>query len=128
MKKSARIPRKYDSRRRQAQAEQTRRHILEAAYREFQEGGYAGTTMQAVAARAGVGLQTIYAIFENKPRLLVMLFNAYSAAPAEEKVPMPERTGPQAVGRERDQRRQLQMFAAIVADNLAGAAPVGEIM
>ncbi len=120
--------RKYTSPVRQEQARQTRTHILEAARRLFAERGYAGTSMQAIADQADVGMQTIYAIFKNKPRLLVALFNAVSAPPGEENTPVPERATPQAVARERDQRKQLRMFAGVVADNLSGAAPVSEIM
>ena len=43
-------------------------------------------------------------------------------------VPIVQRAGPQAVAQERDQRRQLHMFAQVVADNLTGAAPVSQIM
>ncbi len=122
------LKRRYQSDVRQAQASRTRARILKAAYKLFAERGYAGASMQAIAAEAGVGMQTIYAIFKNKPRLLVALFNASSAPPGEEDTPVPERAAPRAVGRERDQRKQLQMFARVVADNLQGAAPVSEIL
>ncbi len=125
---SVRGKRSYHSAVRQAQASQTRTRILEAASKLFAEKGYAGASMQAIAAEAGVGMQTIYAIFKNKPQLLVALFNAASAPPGEENIPVPERAAPRAVARERDQRKQLQMFAQVVADNLQGAAPVSEIM
>lgn len=118
----------YHSATRQAQASRTRRRILTAAGKLFAESGYAGASMQAIAAEAGVGMQTIYAIFKNKPRLLVALFNVASAPSGEEDTPAPERAAPRAVGRERDQRKQIQMFAQVVADNLQGAAPVSEIM
>ncbi len=123
-----RSKRSYHSATRQAQASRTRRRILEAAGKLFAEKGYGGASMQAIAAEAGVGMQTIYAIFKNKPRLLVALFNAVSAPPGEENTPVPERAAPRAVARERDQRKQLQMFARAVAGNLQGAAPVSEIM
>ncbi len=123
-----RAKRRYHSDVRQAQASRTRVRILKAAYKLFTERGYAGASAQAIAAEAGVGMQTIYAIFKNKPRLLVALFNASSAPPGEENTPVPERAAPRAVARERDQRTQLQMFARVVADNLQGAAPVSEIL
>ncbi|WP_185961428.1 TetR/AcrR family transcriptional regulator [Telmatospirillum sp. J64-1] len=46
-----------------------REQILAAAREEFLEYGYAATTMDAVAARAGVSKATIYAHFENKQTL-----------------------------------------------------------
>src|SRR5512147_2216856 len=105
--------RKYSSPVRQEQATQTRQRILAAARQLFAERGYAGTSMQAIAAQADVGMQTIYAIFKSKPRLLVELFNAVSAPPGEENTPVPERATPQAVGREPDQHKQLRMFAGV---------------
>lgn len=120
--------RKYDSTRRQAQAEETRRQILTAAYKLFIERGYAGATIEAIAAEAGVAPETIYAVFKNKGRILVRLINFLSATRAEEKIPLLQRAGPQAVAQEPDQHRQLQMFAQVVADNLEGAASVSEII
>lgn len=60
--------REYDSSRRQAQAEETRRHILESARKLFMERGYAGATVEAIAAQAGVAAPTVYAIFKNKKK------------------------------------------------------------
>jgi AcrR family transcriptional regulator len=128
MTKSDSSKRKYDSTRRQAQAEETRRQILAAAHKLFIARGYAGATIEAIATEAGVAPETIYAVFKNKKKILVKLINFSSATRAEEKTPLLQRVGPQAVAQERDQRRQLQMFAQIVADNLEGAAPISEII
>src|SRR5574338_428111 len=83
--------REYDSSRRQAQAQETRHHILEAARKLFMERGYAGTTAEAIAAEAGVSAQTIYAIFKNKKRMLVSLMNVSSTTGVEDHTPMLER-------------------------------------
>ena len=128
MTKRKSTKREYDSTRRQAQANETRRHILEAARKLFMERGYAGATAEAIAAQAGVSAQTIYAIFKNKKRILVSLMNVSPATGVEDHTPMPERPSVQAVSQERDQRRQLEMFAQVVAANLDQAAVVSEIM
>ena len=128
MKKSNPPKRKYDSTRRQSQADETRRQILTAAHRLFTERGYAGATIEAIAAEAGVAPETIYAVFKNKGKILVSLVNFLSASRAEERVPLLERTGPRAVAQERDQRRQLQLFAQVVANNLEGNASISEII
>jgi AcrR family transcriptional regulator len=120
--------REYDSSGRQAQANETRRRILEAARKLFIERGYAGATADAIAAEAGVALQTIYAIFKNKRKILVSLMNVSSPTGEEDHLPVHERTGAQAVAREPDQRRQLQMFADIVAYNLDQVAVISKIM
>jgi AcrR family transcriptional regulator len=64
------VPRTYDSSRRKAQAEQTRRAILEAAQRHFEQHGYVATTMEAVARDAGVALKTVYLAVTTKAGLL----------------------------------------------------------
>jgi len=128
MPKSKSPKRAYDSTRRQAQADETRRHILEAARKLFLERGYAGATAEAIAAEAGVALQTVYAIFKNKRKILVSLMNVSSPTGDEDHVPITERSGPQAVAREPDQRRQLQMFAEIVAYNLDQVAVIAKIL
>ncbi len=120
--------REYDSTRRQAQADETRRRILEAARRQFIERGYAGATAESIAAEAGVAAQTIYAIFKNKKKLFVSLMNVSPTTGVDEHVPMAERTDVKAVAQEQDQRRQLQMFAQVVASNLDQIAEVSEIM
>lgn len=48
----------------------TRRRMTEAAYREFSRRGYARTTVDAVAALAGVAVQTVYFTFHTKAELL----------------------------------------------------------
>ncbi len=51
-------------------ARQTRRRITAAARDLFAEHGYGATTLQDVADRAGVAVQTIYFVFGNKRSLL----------------------------------------------------------
>jgi AcrR family transcriptional regulator len=51
-------------------ARQTRRRILEAARDLFLADGYGQTTLQAIADRAGVAVQTIYFTFGNKRTVL----------------------------------------------------------
>lgn len=51
-------------------AEATRKRILDTALRLFQERGYEGTTMRAVASEAGVALGNAYYYFESKEHLV----------------------------------------------------------
>jgi AcrR family transcriptional regulator len=67
--------RSYDSPRRREQAAATRAVILEAARLLFVRDGYAGTTMAAVAAEAGVAVKTVYLAFETKSGVLRTLWN-----------------------------------------------------
>lgn len=50
-----------------------RRDILEAATATFLEHGYLGTSMDQVAARAGVSKQTVYKHFADKERLFTAI-------------------------------------------------------
>ena len=56
---------------RDEQAALTRGRILDAAAVAFGEGGFAGTRIEDVAARAGVAVPTVYKVFTTKPTLLV---------------------------------------------------------
>ncbi|WP_165795336.1 TetR/AcrR family transcriptional regulator [Deinococcus koreensis] len=55
---------------RQRQARATRELIVQAATDLFLEGGYSTTTMDAIAARAGVAVSTVYNAFTNKRGIL----------------------------------------------------------
>jgi AcrR family transcriptional regulator len=50
--------------------DETRQVIYEAARNEFAAGGYAATSIQAVARRAGVSTKTLYRLIPNKAALL----------------------------------------------------------
>ncbi len=75
--------RKYNSPLRADQARQTRGRILEAAFRLFGQRGYAGTTVAAVAAEAGVSAETIYLSFGDKRGLLEGVIEAAIAPEAD---------------------------------------------
>jgi AcrR family transcriptional regulator len=67
--------RRYDSSGRQAQTRRNREAILAAAQRQFLEGGYAATTVAAVAAEAGVSVETIYKAFGGKSGLVRAIYD-----------------------------------------------------
>jgi AcrR family transcriptional regulator len=56
--------------RRSERAEQTRRRIVEAATALFDARGFAATTMEAIAERADVAVETVYSRFRTKANLL----------------------------------------------------------
>jgi AcrR family transcriptional regulator len=61
--------------RRQLQAEETRRVILDAALALFTSAGYGATSVADIAERAGVALATVYASVGTKPDLLRLLLD-----------------------------------------------------
>ena len=125
--KSPTPKRAYNSQRRQAQAEETRRQILEAARQLFVTRGYMGTTIEAVAREAGVAAETLDATFGSKRALLARLVDV-SVVGDEAPVPLLERPGPLAVGREEDQRRQVRLFAHDIREIMERVGPLFEVL
>jgi AcrR family transcriptional regulator len=62
--------RRYRSPLREERAADTRRRIATAALDLFSEGGFGETTVAAIAERAGVSAQTVYAAFGSKGAIL----------------------------------------------------------
>ncbi len=104
--------RRYDSRRRQVQAEQRRRDIITAAGTLLRERGYA-VSMEAIAADAGVVVETAYRIFGSKAGLVRAVVEALLAGgPARAELPVEERPALRAIIEEPDPRLQVAMYAA----------------
>jgi AcrR family transcriptional regulator len=110
MPEPVKAKRRYDSSRRRAQAAATRVDILDAAQRRFEQSGYAATTMEAIAAEAGVALKTVYVGFETKSGLLRALWNHLLRAGRDE-VPVAEQAWYREVVEEPDPERQLRLVA-----------------
>jgi AcrR family transcriptional regulator len=102
--------RRYESPRRREQAAATRRQILDAAQRLFEERGYAATPMSAVAAEAGVALKTVYVTFETKSGLLRALWHLRLRGD-EADTPMGERGFYREMLDEPDPARQVELTA-----------------
>lgn len=98
MSSRVKTPRRYDSSGRQAQARRNRTAMVQAAHQLFLEQGFAATTMPAIAAAAGVSVQTVYKAFGNKPRLAKAVFDVAMAGD-DESVAMLQRA---SLGRVRD--------------------------
>jgi AcrR family transcriptional regulator len=73
--------RPYRSQARQRQAEETRRRILAATRELFATGGYAGTTVEAIAELAGVSPKTVSAVFGSKRTILAAVVNPGAFGP-----------------------------------------------
>jgi AcrR family transcriptional regulator len=129
VKRKMNLPTKrpYNSTRRQAQAQETHRQILEAAKTLFLERGYSGASIAAIAEAAGVAPETVFAIFGNKRTILARLIDL-SVGGDEQPIPLLERPGPQAVFHEADPVRQLHRFAQDISSILERVAPLFEVM
>ena len=102
--------RSYHSPRRREQAAATRLEILQAARRLFEGQGYAGTTMTAIAAEAGVALKTVYVAFETKSGLLRALWDV-ALSGEQDSIPVAQREWYREMIEEPDPERQLRLNA-----------------
>ena len=127
MTDSQKVKRPYNSARRQAQAAATRRQIIDAAYQLFVEVGYSGATVEAIAARAGVATETVYAVFGNKRTILARTIDI-AVGGDDQPVGVLQRSEPQLVMQMTDPEQQLRAFAVGITDTLARVAPLFVVM
>jgi AcrR family transcriptional regulator len=119
--------RRYDSPRRRAQADATRRDIVVAAQRLFERQGYAATTMAAIAAEAGVALKTVYLAFDTKAGVLQAVWNTGLRGAADDR-PVQEQEWYREVLDEADPARRLLLNARNSAERKRRIAAVAEVI
>ena len=102
--------RPYRSPRREQQAADTRRAILESAKRLFERDGYAVTTMDSIAQDAGVSLKTVYLGFETKARLLRAVWDL-ALKGDDSDAPVAQRPWYVEILEEPDAERQVRLVA-----------------
>ncbi|GGR13100.1 TetR family transcriptional regulator [Actinoplanes ianthinogenes] len=100
---------------RQEQARQTRRAILSAAAELFVDPGYAATPLTAVAARAGVAIQTLYKVFGSKQALLSALVDV-TIAGDDEPVALPDRDFVAEIRAASGLRAKLERYSRQIAE------------
>lgn len=116
-------PRRYDATRRQAAAAQTRQRILDAASDLFRAGGYARTTVAAIAQRAQVAPDTVYATVGPKPMLFRELIEL-ALSGSDRPVAGRDRDYAVRMRAEPDAAAKLAIYARAVADLQARLAPL----
>lgn len=117
----------YESPVRHEQAAQTRVRIVDAAAALFESEGYTRTTIRQIADAAGVAVDTVYATFGTKARLLTAVIDERLSAGTGVANVM-ERPEALAIRDETDQRRQLALLARDLASVVARVGPVFEMM
>lgn len=125
LKAASRPP--YSSAVRSNQAHLTRRAIVLAAGELFVEQGYAATTIDAVAERAGVGRKTVFSSVGGKGALLKLAWD-WAITGDDEPIPMAERPAVQAILAERDPGRLVQMWVDMLLDVGSRATPIGTVV
>src|ERR1700760_3462588 len=107
--------RTYDVTQRQARSAETKKRILDAARDLILEKGYRATKIAAIAARAGVNVDTVYELVGRKPVVLRELIE--QAISGEDRpVIAEERDYVKAMRREPDPARKLAMYAEAVCE------------
>ena len=115
--------RHYDVSRRRAAAAQTRQRILESAGALFREGGYTGTTITAIAERAHVAPDTVYATVGPKPALFRELIET-ALSGTDRAVEGRDRDYAVRMRAEPDARRKLAIYAEAVTALQGRLAPL----
>jgi AcrR family transcriptional regulator len=108
--KAVKPKRRYDSKRRLEQAQETRRAILAAAKTRFEERGYAAATVAEIAADAGVATKTVYLAFDSKGGVLRALWNLMLRGEQDDQ-PVADQEWYREVLEEPDPERQLRLNA-----------------
>jgi AcrR family transcriptional regulator len=127
MSEPVKTRRPYRSRVREERARVNREAILRAAFARFTRDGYPRTSVASIAADAGVSEDLVYVLFTNKRQLLVEVLN-FSVTGELDSPTVLEQHGPQAVRAERDQRRQIAMFAADISGRTDRARAIDDVM
>jgi AcrR family transcriptional regulator len=109
---------------RNRRARQTRQRVVAAASELFIADGYAPTTLEQVAAHAGVSVQTVYFHFGNKRTLLKQAVDV-AAVGDDEPVPLLDRPWLDEVRAETEPRRLVERW---LANSRAILGRVGPIM
>jgi AcrR family transcriptional regulator len=116
---------KLDGRRERSRL--TRGRIVAAATRLFLHDGYVTTTIEDVAERAGVAVQTVYYVFGTKPNLLAAVLDVSIAGDIE---PLPVRQRPwvDSLRTEQDATAAVKLLVEESVMIVARTAPIYEVV
>jgi AcrR family transcriptional regulator len=110
-----------------AQARATRRRIIDAAAELFIADGYAATTLERIAKRAGVAVQTVYFHFGNKRTVLKEAVDV-AAVGDDEPVALLERPFYAQLDAEPDPRRLIALWVRDGRNILGRIAPIMRVV
>ncbi|MBC3192020.1 TetR/AcrR family transcriptional regulator [Pseudonocardia sp. C8] len=119
--------RPYRSDLRARQARETRRTVVEAATALFLRHGYAATTLDAVADRAGVSRKTVFNAVGGKAALLELAWG-WSLVGDDEPVPMADRPAVHRILASTDPTESVRLWAAMVVETQERAAAIGRVL
>lgn len=108
---------------RAARTRATRRRIIDAAAELFLAQGYVPTTLEQIAAQAGVAVQTVYFHFGNKRTVLKEAVDI-AAVGDDEPVAMLDRPWLEQARVEQDPRRVIALWTAYGRGIMTRVAPI----
>jgi AcrR family transcriptional regulator len=115
--------RRYDNESRQIQSEETRQRIVQAARDLVVERGYRATTVAQIAAKAGVHVDTVYALVGRKPLLLRELIEQ-AISGTDRAVAAQDRDYVKAMRAAADPVRKLTIYARAMREIQVRMAPL----
>jgi len=119
--------RPYRSRKRAAQAAETREVVLAAAHDLFLARGWVKTTIAGIASAAGVANETVYSSFGSKKALLQQLISR-AVRGIRPDTPLTAQETPRRIAQETDQARQIDLFSDDIAEVLTRVAPLMDVV
>ena len=119
----AEVKRVYDASGRRERARARRLAVVLAARDLFERDGFRQSRIAAIAAAAGVSVESVYKNFGTKANLAKAVFDLVLAGD-DEPVPIAERPAMQAIQGEPDVRRKIALFVAGLAQRQARSATV----
>lgn len=125
--KEARVKRSYQSPLRQSQAQATRLAIIRAGARLFIAHGYVGTSIDEIAAEAGVSRATVFTSVGGKAAILKAAYDI-AIVGDDEPIPLPQRAWAVAVRNEPDPERMIDGYAEMITQVSGRVAPIYEAM
>ena len=110
-----------------AKTRATQRKIVNAATDLFVTEGYHATTLEQIAVRAGVAVQTVYFHFGNKRSVLKQAVDV-AAVGDDETVAMLDRSWLEEARAEPDPRRVLELWTGYGRDILTRVGPIMKVV
>src|SRR6476660_3115803 len=120
------VKRAYDSRLRLERADATRLAIAAAAGRLFAERGYTATSIEEIAAAAGVGGATVFTSVGGKPELLKEAYRLAVRGPTNANTPLGQQARSRSISAEPDPRKLLAGYAGVMVEVGRRLAPLYE--
>ncbi len=124
--KARQVKRAYDSRLRRERAEATRIAIAGAAGRLFAAKGYAASSVEEIAAAAGVSRATVFNSVGGKPELLKAAYRLAVRGPGQVNTPLGQQARNRRISAEPDAYKLLAGYAGVMVEVGSRLAPLYE--